>query len=394
MDAKKYISFTTDDFVLDLEFAAWVVHLTVDTDKLWTEFLRNHPDKRAEISEATFIVKALQTVEEKVSEERLDVLLRNIQSGFRAKRRRILITVARIAAVAVVLIGSLSIILIKDHVIRQFPETLQTSAIGDKGKIVLPDGSAVEFDTKETVIDQTLAGNLLVNHDTIKTASAERVQDPAALNQIIIPYGKRSEVTLADGTRVWLNSGSQLSYPSAFSKNSREVFLSGEAFFEVTDDPDRPFLVITQDVRISVLGTRFNVTSYTEDKTSQTVLLNGSVSIKRNSLLARSEKLIPGERMVFNRDTESMTKDLVDTQYITSWVYGYLIFENEPTPEIFKKLERYYNQTILLDAELNDITFSGKLDLKENLRDVLESIDFASSVKITVEGGQYIVKRD
>src|SRR5690606_37957770 len=105
---------------------------------------------------------------------------------------------------------------------------------------------------------------------------------------VIIPYGKRSDITLADGTRIWLNAGSQLSYPLSFTGSSREVYLAGEAFFEVESNPNMPFYVITNDLKIRVTGTRFNVTSYLNDHTTQALLLSGKIGVTRNKRFGRS----------------------------------------------------------------------------------------------------------
>lgn len=393
MNDDRYIEYTTDEFVLDEGFIQWVLHPDKDKDKSWAEFLGSYPEKRIQVQEAAFIIKAMQPVEDDVPHEKLDGILKRIYADSRVRKKKVIYNTLRIAAVLVIFIGVAGILFLNDHLHHRFPMASADIRDHNQGMVILSDGSSVKFDTKETVINQTAAGNLLINNDTIKVAAHAKKSDPAALNQIIIPYGKRSEVALADGTHVWLNSGSQLEYPAKFTGNTRQVYLSGEAFFDVKPDPGRPFYVITKEVKISVLGTRFNVSAYNEDQTMQTVLLQGKVNIRKNSLLSRAEELIPGERMVFNRESKIFSKDKVDTQYVTSWVYGYLIFENEPTPAIFKKLERYYNQTILSEKGLDEITFSGKLDLKDNLKDVLENIAFASSVKVTMEGGQYMIKK-
>ena len=212
------------------------------------------------------------------------------------------------------------------------------------------------------------------------------------MNRIIIPYGKRSDITLADGTHIWLNSGSQLSYPSEFKSDSREVFLSGEAFFDVQSNPDKPFYVVTQNIRIKVLGTRFNVSSYNEDNTTQTVLVEGKVVAGTNKLFAKTIDLVPGERMIYDKSNENLSKDRVDVRLFASWVSGYLIFENEPITEVYKKLERYYNQQIAIEGSLEQITFSGKLDLKDNIKDVLENMSFASSVNVLENNGSFTIK--
>lgn len=393
MNFEKYILYTTDEFVLDNGFIAWILHPNKESDLFWAGFLAGHPEKRDLVKEAAFIIKALQPVEEEIPAERFDDILGRIQSKSNGQRKRVLLNALKYAAVVAGVIGITGIYYLLNLKQNPFPlASLATEAVG-KGKIILPDGSSVEFDAKETVIRQTAAGKLLINSDTVTSFAQAATKVVSALNQVIIPYGKRSQVTLPDGSHIWLNSGSQLSYPPEFTGNSREVYLSGEAFFDVIPDPRKPFFVITKDIKIRVLGTRFNVFAYNEEQSTQTVLLEGKVTIGKNSFLAKTEVMEPGERVVYHKKDEKFLKDKVDVNYYTSWLYGYLIFENEPTPEVFKKLERYYNQTIVLENGLDNISFSGKLDLKEDIKDVLESITYASSVRITREGSCYLVKR-
>jgi ferric-dicitrate binding protein FerR (iron transport regulator) len=272
---------------------------------------------------------------------------------------------------------------------NQFPVEV-TIKTAEKGRVILSNGTTKEFLTDQTTIKQTASGNLAINSDTI---AVDADQTATALNQIIIPYGKRSEITLADGTHIWLNSGSQLSYPSKFKADSREVYLSGEAFFEVVPDPDKPFHVTTRDIRIEVLGTTFNVSSYAEDNTVQTVLLSGKVTASKNSLLARTIELAPGERLILDKTNSNLSKDKVDVQLYSSWVNGYLVFKNKPITEVYTKLKRFYNQNIMVEEGLGQITFSGKLDLGGNLKDVLDNIAFASSVNVVEDNGTFLIKR-
>ena len=247
-----------------------------------------------------------------------------------------------------------------------------------KGKIILTNGETREFETEQTSIKQSSSGNLTINNDTI-TIQPEKII--LAMNQIIIPYGKRSDIILADGTHIRLNSGSKLTYPSKFKTDSREVYLSGEAFFDVKSNPDQPFYVITKDIKIKVTGTRFNVSSYDEDNTTQTVLVKGRITAGKNKLFAKSMDLFPGERLTYTKSNEALFRDKVDVKLYVSWVDGYLIFENVAISDIHRKLERYYNQPVTTVEGDEKMTFSGKLDLKNNIKDVLENISFATSAK-------------
>lgn len=393
MDFEKYKVFTTEEFVLDNGFIQWILHPDEESDLIWAGFLTGHPEKRDLINEASFIIRSMQTVEEEIPAGRLDEILKNLQSGSRRSGKRVFMRLMRYAAVIAGVIGIAGVYYLLNLKQDPFPvASLDAVAVGN-GKVILQDGSSIEFDARETVIRQTVAGKILINSDTVANLASSKADRASAMNQVIIPYGKRSQVTLPDGSHIWLNSGSQLSYPPEFSENSREVYLTGEAFFDIIPDPGKPFYVITRDVRIKVLGTRFNVFAYNNEQSTQSVLLEGKVTIGKNAFLAKTQVMEPGERAVYNKESGEFKVDKVDVNYYTSWLYGYLIFENEPTPEVFKKLERYYNQTIVLENGLDNLSFSGKLDLKEDLKDVFDNITYASSVKITWEGSHYLVKR-
>jgi len=393
MNTEKYTSCTTDEFALDKAFSDWVLSPGRETDEFWAEFLQKHPEKKSQIKDAAIIVKAFQPVEEEVPSDRLEEILGEILRDTHSGRRRLVYSVLKVAAVSIAVLGISGLLILRNS--HRDPDlfTHVSDEKSEQGRVVLSDGSTYTFDTEQTTIKQTDAGKILINQDTVEVAANPMKSNPDALNQIIIPYGLRSEVTLSDGTHIWLNSGSKLSYPAEFTGKTREVYLSGEAFFDVESDTEKAFHVITRDIRIAVLGTRFNVTSYEEDAGIQTVLLTGKVNIRKNTILARNEEILPGERVVFNRESGAFVRDRPDLQYVTSWVYGYLIFEKEPTPTVFKKLERYYNQPIITEEGLSQITFSGKLDLKENLNEVLEIIAFASSLTITLDNGHYFVKQ-
>jgi transmembrane sensor len=392
MNIEEYRSFTTEDFVLDREFAEWVLSPKHETDLFWAGFLASYPDKNEPVNDAAFMIRGMQSVDQEIPAARLEAILHRIEGRHARRGRRMLLGLLKYAAVFAGVVGIAGTIWLLTMQPDPFPMAPVSADNSTNGKVILSDGSSIEFNTQETVIAQTSGGELLINSDTVDHLSSGK-PDVTGLNRVIIPYGKRSQLTLPDGSHIWLNSGSQLSYPDAFSGKSREVYLVGEAFFDVAPDAEKPFYVITKDIRIKVLGTRFNVSAYDDEESAQAVLLEGSVTIGRNATLVKSEELKPGERAVYHKKTERFTKETADVNYYTSWLYGYLIFENEPTPEVFKKLERYYNQSIVVDEGLDAITFSGKLDLKEDIREVLESITYSSSVSITSDGAIFKVTR-
>lgn len=390
MNAEKFNNYQiTEDFILDKEFTHWVLHPSEELDLFWKSFINEHRDKEHQIRQAILIIKSMQASGQEISQARLDVLFQKIKASDE-KSGLNWFSILKYAATITIFVAISSLIYTSVYNKNQFPIGAAND-ISAKGKLILADGSTKEFETDQTLIKQTSSGTVIVDSDTI--IGAKLNQTDKRLNQIIIPYGKRSDIVLADGTHIWLNSGSQLSYPSEFKTDSREVYLSGEAFFEVKANPDKPFYVITKDIKIKVLGTIFNVSSYTNDSTVQTVLLKGKISARKNKLLASTVDLVPNERLTYDKANESLSKDKVDVQLYSSWVNGYLLFENMPITKVYMKLERYYNHKIVAEDGLDKITFSGKLDLKDNIKDVLENIAFASSVKVQENNDSFFIKK-
>ncbi len=389
MKYKKYIHYSAEDFIHDDDFMHWVLHPNKETDRFWSGFLQKYPEKREEIKEAAFFIKSVRAVEPSISKQRQLEMYQKVKPETRV--RKISRASAKIAALILLLVsigGAL-------YYFRNAPEKLPFEAFNsdvfEKGRVIMPDGSVSEFSSERTEIHQNATGEITINNDTV-TMDKGSASEKSDLAHIIIPYGKRSEVTLADGTKIWLNSGTQFSYPVRFTGNTREVYLSGEAFFDVKSDPSRPFRVITGDLKIEVTGTRFNVSSYESDATTQAVLLSGKISAEKNRRFAHPLELAPGERIVYDKKEDNLEKDQVNVELYASWVNGYLIFENEPIGKVFKKLERYYNKSILTEKLSGRITFSGKLDLAENLEKVLENIAFSASFSVESANDAIVIK--
>jgi len=207
-------------------------------------------------------------------------------------------------------------------------------------------------------------------------------------NTVAVPFGKRSKIELSDGTNVWLNSGSKLIYPVVFSKEKREVFLEGEGIFDVAHNKNKPFTVIAKDHEIQVLGTVFNVSNYSNDGIIETTLKSGSVQInyKGDSFLKRNQsiKIKPGTSASYNKNTKQISSKKVDINNYFSWKQGLFIFKKDDLGHIMKRLSRYYNvEFSIKDQQLAKQTFTGSLDLKDNINEVLEAIKATTNLEYT-----------
>ncbi|KQW99444.1 FecR family protein [Flavobacterium sp. Root420] len=213
-------------------------------------------------------------------------------------------------------------------------------------------------------------------------------------NTLKIPYGKKFEVQLSDGTVVHLNAGTSLRYPVQFLKNqSRQVYLTGEAYFEVSKDKAHPFTVNTQEVNVEVLGTKFNVNSYTEDISTDVVLVEGKVSLYKDKKTAENQVyLIPGIKGSNLRGQQKIMTEAVNTDYYTAWVKGSLVFKNESFTSIIKKLERYYNITFInKNKALGKEIFNARFD-NEPIEVVLKYFSDSYAIDYTIDDNKITIR--
>jgi transmembrane sensor len=217
------------------------------------------------------------------------------------------------------------------------------------------------------------------------------------LNTISTPKAGQYQVVLADGTKVWLNSASSISFPTAFEKlNQRKVQLKGEAYFEVAKDKLNPFIVQTDRQNVEVLGTHFNISAYDDDVKTKTTLLEGSVRVAKQAYDKVSFKsnefviLNPGQQAVLARGAIGVV--MVDTEEAVAWKNGYFKFKSETLPEIMIKLSRWYDVDVVYEGEISKDRFGGTISRYKNIADVLEMLESTKLVRFKVEGRKIIVK--
>ena len=212
-------------------------------------------------------------------------------------------------------------------------------------KIIKSDGTSQLVDAKGNQIGLQTGNQIVYNNASNK--------ETLAYNTLTVPYGKRFEIQLSDGTNVHLNSGTSLKFPVKFIKGkNREVFLNGEAFFIVAKDKKHPFIVNADNLNVEVLGTEFNVSAYPEDTTTDVVLVKGSVGMYNDiQTLKTGTMLIPSTKGTLNKKDQQISMQRVNTLIYTSWIQGGLFFRNIPFENITKKLERHYNKKIVITNE-------------------------------------------
>lgn len=209
-----------------------------------------------------------------------------------------------------------------------------------------------------------------------------------------IPYGKRYKIVLSDGTLVHLNSGSTIKYPIVFDrKKPRQVFLSGEAFFDVEENKNQIFTVNTESVNVEVYGTKFNFKNYPEDNSSDIVLVEGSIGLY-SKYSKNITRLKPGVKGSFNKSDYSITQDRINTSIYTSWIDGQIVFRNENFESILTKLERLYNVEIINNSNNNkpNETFNAKIDVeKESINEVLSYFKKIYNIEYEIYNNKIII---
>ncbi|WP_195437111.1 FecR family protein [Parabacteroides goldsteinii] len=229
---------------------------------------------------------------------------------------------------------------------------------------------------KKDVVIKNDARNKLV-YEPQKETQNKNVQN----NHLVIPKGKTYKLLLSDGTKIWLNSETEITYPTRFVGNKRVVNLIGEAFFEVAKNKEKPFIVNANGMEVKVLGTSFNISCYTTDKTFNTTLINGSVSVKTNNKEAQT--IVPSEQLTYYKESEQTTIHTVNTELFTSWINGEYIFKDTTLEEIVKKLQRWYDFSVNYEDEsLKHNRYSLTADRNTNLDHLLEVISYTSNVKL------------
>ena len=242
-------------------------------------------------------------------------------------------------------------------------------------------------------------------------------------NEITVPSGEKSTIRLSDGTVIWLNSESKLKYPSVFKKDSREVILEGEGYFNVANKKGTSFAVVTQDIKVTALGTIFNIKSYPADNIIETTLVEGKVKLQQRSekktfseivlkpnekaIYRKSEKIAEVESGTANKEDEKVRKSeskiktkntisikQVNTSNIISWKDHLLVFDNETLEEIAVKMSRWYKtEVIIYDNELKKHRFTGKFIHNETYLQVLEAINLTTPIVYDIKENQIYIKR-
>ena len=253
--------------------------------------------------------------------------------------------------------------------LEESPKILLELSTGSK-KIISLDKNQDIFNREGELLGIQREGTISYE-DITDNGSAELV-----FNTLSVPYAKRLHLVFSDGSSVFLNAGTTIKFPVKFLKGQpREVFLNGEAFFDIVKDKKHAFIVQSNRLRTKVYGTKFNVNSYRNNELDQIVLQEGSVGVKSNGeqIKTNTEILLKPNEIAILDKTDLLYKQKVDIKSHIAWVKGVFMFKNERFEDIFKKLERHYDVSIQINQPaLNDSRYTGTFDI-ETIAEVLKT---------------------
>lgn len=258
-------------------------------------------------------------------------------------------------------------------------------------ELILDDGKILQLDKQhEMLISSDSCFEVKNTHDAL-IYNAQGNGDQVKYNTLNVPTGAEYTLILSDGTKVFLNSGSQLRYPVAFTADSREVFLTGEAFFEVKKDSLKTFIVHSGELKAIVLGTSFNIKSYPEQDKILTTLQEGLLKV----VLPQKEYSIKeGTQVVYNKQNQESAMKQVDTELFTSWKDGYYFFNRTPLEEILSTISLWYDLEVSYqDSCLKELPFTGQLKRYDDYINLLEIFERTDEVRFIIRENKIAVEK-
>ena len=399
---KDYNGYTAEQFLNDERFVRWCLSPTKEDNAYWQSLKENDPELGGEIDEACmFIMHLRQDLHTpdltKQEEQELWQRIQHKNESY-LFRRRLVLSFRWMAAAAVVLACVWGFWKYNSDSMAE-PDYLSVIASDENVRstsrdvqLVLGKDKKINIQENESLVEYTPDGKVTVNSQIVDRTeeNTEEQESLQSLNQLIVPYGKRSSITFSDGTQIWVNSGSKVIYPTEFNAKKREIFVEGEVYLSVAHNSSIPFIVKTRELDVLVHGTSFNISAYDNDDALQVTLVEGKIEIssKENSV-----ELEPNQQFALNRKKDKGVVRSVDVANYIAWKSGYYIFSKEPLSQVFKRLSRYYSVQMECNGNVGELTCSGKLDLKNQIDEVLGYLQKAAPIQINRKGDKLIISK-
>lgn len=384
-DYKDYLQYTVLQWLDDPDFLKWLKEPNSELNVVFTRLKKMEPEVAERMDEAQNLLFDMITVEPSLSADAVEKIWNNVQNATR-KHKRVPFAkqLWRIsAAAAVLLVVGISVLLfnrpvaelsyndLSDRIILDSLQNI-TLKLGEHAEYSLSNKSEIIIGADNKIVVRTAKG------DEISISGAELTKQQ--VGWLAVPKGKKASVRFADGSKATLRPGSKIVFPSEFSATERNVFVEGEAFLEVTKNKQKPFRVQTSKMEVEVLGTSFDVQAYPTQSQQSVILVTGLVNVRTTK--DRTTQIIPNQKFTLNGKTNVENVNQVNVNDYISWKDDLLLFESEKLSTILNKLSSYYGVTFQYNATvLNQISLSGKLNLDDNIEDVMLVLAATANVK-------------
>lgn len=390
---KRSNKYTIEELLLDDYFISSTLHPSEESREFWEFLIQRGNVSIDDFKKASLFVKAVQSRKDKLFRKEKETLWSKIEvenKNTLKKKIRTLYATSVSAAACIVLLLGISVYLYytgnsENKNINTYAELKERPVLNPGGDIclILSDEKHVTFEENTAEVKYDTKGEVKVNSQTVAKEEKEAI---VRYNQLIVPKGKHSTLLLSDGSKLWINAGSHVIFPVELEGDKREIYVDGEVFLDVARDEARPFVVKTDRMHVQVLGTSFNVKSYSDQSIDDIVLVTGAVHVQTES--GEKAELIPNQRFSCT-PTGKAHIETVDVYDYISWKDGLLQYKREPFPVILQRLSDYYGKPIQWDPALDKLTCSGKLDLKDDMEKVLTGLTKMIPVKFTKQSDCY-----
>jgi len=390
-----YLKYKVEDFLMDDFFVETMLEPTDESKAFWKSLTDEHKVDINEFISAYMTLKNLNEAAPKVPEGREKELWKRIENTnkvFVQRKKRLSILRYGSIAASILLVLGISFFSYLNNANKFDGQSLvefanaNTIHTQQNSKYIqlISNNEAFMLVGTQADVEYDESGNLKVNKETIK--SSETKNKTTGFNQLRVPFGKRAFLALSDGTELWINVGTTVSYPTTFAKDIREIYVDGEVYANVSHDPSRPFIIRTNKLDVRVLGTSFNVSAYKNDKQTNVVLVNGSVHIQP----IKGKETVMKPNQMYAYTDQSVSLKTVDVENYISWRNGNYSFRNESIENILLLLSRYYNVTMKFPDSVSGISFSGKLEIKDDITQILNGLTQITDMRYMVKDSIYI----
>ena len=407
----QYESYTVIQFLDDPFFIEWVRHKTPESEVFWKSWKERNPANLNEMQEARHQLLAFLSAQpvEAAPDERMevwekiraslqrsgDIIDTNPDAG--VSRVRPLFKSWWAAAVLVLVMVSAGYLIWRNakggHQINVAKKEIQEDRApgGNKAVLTLADGTKIVLDSASngTITRQGNITVIKMDGQLAYQGGSANTGKEVAYNTITTPKGGQYQLVLADGSRIWLNAASSLRFPVAFPGKERRVELAGEGYFEVAHHADQPFDVVIAGMEVQVLGTHFNINSYADEESVKTTLLEGSVLVKAKNL-KKEAVIVPGQQTILSANELTVDKN-ADVDEAVAWKNGLFQFSGADISTIMRQIGRWYNVEASFAGDARSIQISGKVSRNLNLSQIIEVLE-QSGIEVKRNGDQLIAR--